>query len=186
MLRIGDPVPEVMVEAYVRGEPGPRRLSLGDYRDRWLALFFYPRDFTFVCPTELTTFADLHGAFHGEGAEVLAASTDSYYSHRAWFESDPRLAAVGYPVIADTTHELARAFGVLLADGAAARGTFLIDPDGTVRHLTVTDISVGRSVRETLRTLQAIRTGELCPAEWQPGQPTLQPAIREHREEVAV
>lgn len=175
MIRTGDLVPDITVEAYVRGKPEAEPLSFGDYRGNWLVLFFYPRDFTFVCPTEIAAFAELHDAFREEHAELVAASTDSYWSHKAWFESDPRLVGVAYPVIADTTQELSRAFGVLLDDGAATRGTFIIDPDGVVRHVTVSDVSVGRNVEEALRSLQALQTGSLCPAGWRPGEPMLEP-----------
>jgi lipoyl-dependent peroxiredoxin subunit C len=136
-------------------------------------LFFYPRDFTFVCPTELAAFAELEEAFDTEDADLVAASTDSAWSHKAWFESSPMLEEVAYPILADTTHELAEAFGVLTGDGSALRGTFVIDPSGVVRHASVTDQSVGRSPGETLRVLQALRTGELCPVRWKPGQATL-------------
>ena len=173
MMRIGQVAPEMVLEAYVRGADGPRALSLADYRGRWVVLFFYPRDFTFVCPTEIQALARLHPDFAAEGAVVIGASTDSYYAHRAWYESDPRLAGVHYPVVADTAHRLATAFGVLTEDGAALRGTFLIDPEGIVRHALVNDLDVGRNVEETLRTLRAFQTGELCPVNWQPGQPTL-------------
>ena len=136
-------------------------------------MFFYPRDFTFVCPTELQALARLHGAFTWEGALVLAASTDSYHAHRAWFEADPRLREAAYPVIADPGHRLSTAYGVLTEEGAALRGTFILDPEGILRHALVNDLDVGRNVEETLRTLRALKTGALCPVAWQPGQPTL-------------
>lgn len=104
---------------------------------------------------------------------MLGASTDSYYCHKAWYESDPRLAGVRYPVIADSSLQLAASLGVLRDDGTAMRATFIIDPEGIVRHLLVNDLDVGRNPEETLRTLQALRTGALCPVSWQPGQPTL-------------
>ncbi len=138
-----------------------------------VVLFFYPRDFTFVCPTEIRSFSALETEFELEDAVIIGASTDSFYSHKAWFETDPRLRDVGFPVIADTAHRMSRAFGVLVEDGAALRATFIIDPEGIVRHACVTDSNVGRSADETLRVLQALRTGELCPAGWRPGQPTL-------------
>ena len=172
-LQVGRPVPDAKVDAYVRGERAAKRLSLSDFHNRWLVLFFYPRDFTFVCPTEIAAFARLHPQFERERAVIIGASTDSFYSHKAWYESDPRLQDVTYPVVADTSQELARAFDVLLEDGAALRGTFIIDPEGILRHMSVTELSVGRNVDETLRTLQALRTGELCPAGWKPGQATL-------------
>ncbi len=139
-------------------------------------LFFYPRDFTFVCPTELNAFAQLHPRFEAEEAIVLAASTDSYWSHKAWFETHPLLTSVFYPVIADTAHELSDAFGVLKRDGSALRATYVIDPAGIVRHASVTDQNVGRSPAETLRILRALRTGESCPVGWTPGEATLRAA----------
>jgi peroxiredoxin (alkyl hydroperoxide reductase subunit C) len=124
-------------------------------------------------PHRARGFAELAEAFDAEEATVVAASTDSYYSHVAWFESHRMLQQVDYPVLADTAHELSRAYGVLTEDGSALRGTFVIDPEGVLRHASVSDQSVGRSPGETLRVLQALRTGELCPVNWRPGQPTL-------------
>lgn len=172
-VQIGQPAPDFEAEAYVRGAFEPKSVSRAGYRRRWVVLFFHPRDFTFVCPTEIHSFAALQGKFEQEDASILAASTDSFYSHKAWFESDSRLQDVAFPVIADTAHRLSEAFGVLQEDGAALRGTFIIDQEGVVRHVDITDISVGRNAEETLRVLQALRTGELCPASWRPGQPTL-------------
>jgi peroxiredoxin (alkyl hydroperoxide reductase subunit C) len=172
-IRICKPAPDVPVGVYVRGDPDAKRLTLADYRGRWVVLAFYPRDFTPVCRTELQRLAELEPAFEDEQAAVLAASTDSVHSHRAWIEGDPHLAGVRYPVLADTSHKLARAFGVLTAGGAALHATFILDPTGVVRHLLVNDAGVGRSVEETLRTLQALRTGQPCPAGWHPGQCTL-------------
>ena len=130
---------------------------------------FYPRDFTFICPTELAAFAERHADFVDEGAVLLAASTNSDSSHKAWFETEPRLAEVRYPVIADSLHELSRSFDVLLEDGATHRGTFIIDPTGVLLHMSVTEHDVGRSVDEVLRVLRAFRTGALCPAQLGPG-----------------
>ena len=170
---VGRSAPHVVVDAYVRGMDHAQRIALADYAGKWAVLFFYPRDFTFVCPTEIEAFARLHGRFVREGAVVLGASTDSYYCHKAWYESDRRLAVVDYPVLADTSLALASALGVLRDDGTAMRATFIVDPDGIVRHIQVNDLDVGRNPEETLRTLQALRTGQLCPVSWRPGQPTL-------------
>jgi alkyl hydroperoxide reductase subunit AhpC len=172
-LRVGEPVPEQSLQAYVRGERAPSEFSLSSHRGRWVVLFFYPRDFTFICPTELAAFAERHDDFLGERAVVLGASTDSYFSHKAWFESDPRLAEVRYPVIADTAHELSRSFDVLLEDGATHRATFIVDPEGVLLHMSINEHDVGRSVDEVLRILRAFRTGALCPADWAPGKDTL-------------
>jgi alkyl hydroperoxide reductase subunit AhpC len=153
-------------------------MKLSDLHGEWVVLFFYPRDFTFVCPTEIQAFARLHSAFRAEKAVVIGASTDSYYAHKAWFESDARLQDVAYPVVADTSQHLGEAFGVLLEDGTALRGTFIIDPQGIVRCMHVNDLDVGRNVEESLRLLRALRTGELCPESWQAGQPTLSASAR--------
>lgn len=170
---IGATAPAFSADAYVRGELDPCRISLEEQRGSWVVLFFYPRDFTFVCPTELHAFAQLSPAFAAEEAVVIGASTDSYWSHQAWFETHPLLAGVDFPVLADTTQRIAADYGVLTADGSALRATFVIDPEGVVRHACVSDQNVGRSVDETLRVLQALRTGVLCPVAWQPGEPTL-------------
>ena len=175
-IAVGSAAPDMPVEAYMPGIPEPAEISLSNYRGSWVVLFFYPRDFTFVCPTELVAFAELAHEFAAEDAAVVAASTDSYWSHRAWVESDPMLGRIAFPILADTTHAMSDAFGVLVEDGSALRGTFVIDPEGTIRASTVVDQSVGRNADETLRTLQALRTGELCPAYWRPGTPTLRAA----------
>ena len=172
-LTIGHSAPHVVVDAYVRGLDEPWRMTLADYRGKWVVLFFYPRDFTFVCPTEIEAFARLHSRFTTEDAVVLAASTDSYYCHKAWYETDRRLASVEYPIIADSALQLSATLGVLREDGAAMRATFILDPEGIVRHILVNDLDVGRNPEETLRTLQALRMGTLCPVSWYPGQPTL-------------
>jgi alkyl hydroperoxide reductase subunit AhpC len=173
-IKVGDPAPPVTVEAYVREEADPVTVDIGRPGTSWTVLFFYPRDFTFVCPTELRGFARLEADFALEDAAVVAASTDSWHVHRAWLETSPGLTDIHYPVIADPSQELTRLYGVLdCDDGSALRATFIIDPEGIVRHASVTDPSVGRSPEETLRILKALRTGELCPVSWQPGEPTL-------------
>ena len=172
-IHVGQPAPVVEAEAYVPGLTEPQPLSTADYAGDWVVLVFYPRDFTFVCPTELRGFAELSADFSRAGARIVAASTDSYWVHKAWFEGTPTLRDVSYPVIADPAHRLAKAYGILLEDGSAMRATYIIDPAGTVRHATVSDPSVGRSPAETLRVLHALQTGELCPVDWTPGRPTL-------------
>jgi alkyl hydroperoxide reductase subunit AhpC len=158
------------IMAYHKGEF--RRVSLHDYSGKWLVFFFYPRDFTFICPTELKGFSACKEAFAKLGAEVLAASTDSEWSHKAWFERD--LTGVDYPVLADVTHEVAKSFDVYNeAEGLAERGLFIIDPEGLVRYALVSAGSVGRSAKETLRVLEALQSGERCPMEWEPGAATL-------------
>ncbi|OGY32340.1 MAG: thioredoxin peroxidase [Candidatus Andersenbacteria bacterium RIFCSPHIGHO2_02_FULL_45_11] len=156
-------------DAYQAGEF--TKISLDDYTGKWVVLFFYPRDFTFVCPTEIREFAKLEPEFEKLNCSILACSTDSMHSHKNWFEKD--LPEVKYPVLADTTQEIARSYSVLDSDGAAQRGTFVIDPEGIVRWMMISDNSVGRSVQEVLRAVQALQTGELCPAEWHEGDATL-------------
>jgi peroxiredoxin (alkyl hydroperoxide reductase subunit C) len=150
----------------------PVRLS--DYRGKWLVLFFYPLDFTFVCPTEILAMDDRYEDFKDLGAEIVGVSTDSVYSHRAWINT-PRdqngLGGLRFPLASDITKRVSRSYGVLLEDeGIALRGLFIIDPEGKVRYQVVHELNVGRSVDETLRVLQALQTGELCGANWEPGQ----------------
>lgn len=161
-----------MAIAYKKGSEEFARVSLSDYRGKWVILFFYPRDFTFVCPTELRGFAKHRMEFAELNCEIIAASTDSEWSHKNWLERD--LPEVDYPVLADNTHAISQAYDVYNADdGLAERGTFIIDPDGDVRYALVSSGSVGRSVAETLRVLKALQSGGLCPVEWTEGAPTL-------------
>jgi peroxiredoxin (alkyl hydroperoxide reductase subunit C) len=178
-IRIGESTPDLALEAYVRGEPTPRKMQLSELQGRWVVLFFYPRDFTFVCPTEIEAFARLHEQFQKERTIVLGASTDSWDCHKAYFESDQRLKDVTYPIIADGSHKLSETFDVLLDDGRALRGTFIIDVGGSVRHILLNDVDVGRNAEETLRTLRALRTGELCPEAWDLGQATLTAQLKQ-------
>ncbi len=168
-MKIGDKIEDFEFNAYHNGNFTKGKLS--DYKGKWVVLFFYPLDFTFVCPTEIRGFAKHQKEFEKENAAILAASTDSIYSHKAWFERD--LPEVEFPVIADTNHKISEQFNVLQDDGTALRGTFIIDPDGYLKYLVVSDNNVGRSIEETLRVLKALKTGELCPVEWKPGEKTL-------------
>jgi peroxiredoxin 2/4 len=172
---VGRKAPEFALEGVLNGAFRSYRLS--DYKGKWVVLFFYPLDFTFVCPTEILAFSDRLGEFRKLGAEVLGASVDSKFSHLAWTEK-PReqggIKGLAYPLLEDLRKELAAAYGVLDEAGAVAlRGLFLIDPDGVVQHATVNNLGVGRSVDETLRVLQAFQHvrehGEVCPADWKPG-----------------
>jgi alkyl hydroperoxide reductase subunit AhpC len=169
-LRVGSPAPDFKTKAYVQGQF--KDVSLKDYQGKWVSLFFYPLDFTFVCPTEIRSFATKDAEFRESGCQILGCSTDSEYSHKAWFEKD--LKEVKFPVLADTAHTISRDYGVLIEDkGIALRGTFLIDPKGVLQWMTVNALNIGRSVDEVLRTLQALQTGELCPADWKPGKSTI-------------
>jgi len=172
---VGQKAPEFAQEGVLGGRFGTYRLS--DYRGKWVVLFFYPLDFTFVCPTEILAFSDRIDEFRKLGAEVLGVSVDSKYSHLAWTEK-PReqggIKGLAYPLLEDLRKELSVAYGVLDGAGAVAlRGLFLVDPDSIVQHATVNNLGVGRSVDETLRVLQAFQFvrehGEVCPADWKPG-----------------
>jgi alkyl hydroperoxide reductase subunit AhpC len=146
-----------------------RSVSLSDYKGKWVVLFFYPLNFTFVCPTEIVEFSRRAPEFEAEGAQILGVSVDSKYSHLAWIEHG--LGELNFPLLADIRKETARDYGVLLEDaGIALRGAFIIDPDGVLRWMVVHDLGVGRSVDEVLRVLQSLKTGELCPVGWKPGQ----------------
>lgn len=147
-------------------------IKLADYKGKWLVMFFYPLDFTFVCPTEIKSFDTHYAAFKKLNCEVISVSTDSVYSHKAWTEHG--LGKVSYPMLADTNHQVSKGFGVLLEDkGIALRGTFIIDANGIIKSAVVNDLPVGRSVDETIRTLQALQTGKLTGCEWKPGEKTL-------------
>ncbi len=161
-----------------------QEISLRQYRGRYVVLFFYPLDFTFVCPTEITAFSDRHGEFARLDADILAVSVDSPFSHLAWIQTERKSGGLGdiaYPLVSDLTKTIARSFHVLdEAAGTALRGLFLIDPDGVILHSTINDPAVGRSVDETLRVLQAFQhvqahPGQVCPVDWTPGARTIQP-----------
>lgn len=152
-------------------------VSLSDYVGRWLVFFWYPRDFTVVCPTEITALSDRMDEFTDLDAAVLGASTDSVYCHRAWLRT-PRaengIEGVRFPLLADDLGRIAQSYGVLSEDeGAAARGLFIIDPDGIIQYSVTHNLNVGRSVDETLRVLEAIQSGGQCGSDWKPGQPPL-------------
>lgn len=169
-VQIGQKVEPFSCDAYVNGQF--KKVHLNDYKGKWVVLFFYPLDFTFICPTEIKGFGVMEEEFKKLNAVVIGASTDSAHSHKAWFERD--LPEVHFPVLADTTRQVALQFGVLKEDqGIAYRGTFIVDPEQVLRYIVISDLSVGRSVDETLRVVQALQTGELCPISWKPGQKTL-------------
>src|SRR5262249_20050519 len=142
--------------------------------DKWKVVFFWPMDFTFICPTEIAEFGRRNREFVDRGAQVLGASTDTHYVHLAWRQAHPALAHLPYPMLADTKRELSAALGILhKQDGVALRATFIVDPTGIVRWASVNDLSVGRNVEEVLRVLDALQSEELCPCNWQKGEPTL-------------
>lgn len=177
-VRVQKEAPDFTATAVVGEEFKPVRLN--DYRGKYVVLFFYPLDFTFVCPTEIIAFSDRIKDFHDRGCEVLGVSVDSQFSHLAWIKmarAEGGLGGLKYPLVADLTKSIATDYGVLLDGGIALRGTFLIDKNGTVRQETVNDLPLGRSVEETLRLVDALQFteehGEVCPAGWQKGKASM-------------
>ena len=169
-MKIGDKLPEFLADAYIDGEI--KKISLSDFKGKWIILFFYPADFTFVCPTEIRGFQKKLEDFKKLNAVVFGASTDSVYSHKAWFEKD--LKEIKFPILADTSHKISRNFDVLLEEeGMALRGTFIFDTKCILQYQAISNLNVGRSVEEILRVLQALQTGELCPVDWKPGEDTI-------------
>ncbi|HTP67151.1 MAG TPA: peroxiredoxin [Geobacteraceae bacterium] len=168
---VGEPAPGFTLDAVVGKEF--KKVSLSDYRGKWVILFFYPMDFTFVCPTEIKGFNKALDTITKLNAVVLGASVDSKYSHLAWIERGD-LGKLDYPLLSDLKKEVAARYGILdEKEGVALRGLFIIDPEGILQYELVHNLSVGRSVEETLRVLEALQTGELCPVGWRPGQKTL-------------
>jgi peroxiredoxin 2/4 len=181
-LRVGQTAPDFTATAVVDQEF--KTLKLSAHRGKYVVLFFYPLDFTFVCPTEITAFSDRYNEFKALNTEVLGVSVDSEFSHLAWIQTDRKAGGIGdinYPLVADIKKEIASSYNVLDPDaGIALRGLFIIDKDGTIQHATINNLSFGRSVDETLRVLQAIQhvqthPDEVCPAGWQPGAKTMNP-----------
>ena len=169
---VGKPAPSFHAKA-VKGEIIIEDFSLEQFKGKqYVVLFFYPKDFTFVCPTEIKGFSARVAEFEALGAKVIGCSVDSKFSHLAWSERD--FGKLGFPLLSDIRREATDAYGVLLQDqGVALRGTFIIDPDGVLRYTVVHDNSIGRNTDETLRVLQALQTGEKCPVDWKPGEATL-------------
>ena len=185
---IQKPAPAFKAQALV-GE-GFKEISLADYKGKWLCLFFYPLDFTFVCPTEITAFSDMAAQFRENNCEVVGCSVDSQFSHLAWSQrprNEGGLGKLDIPLLADIKKEIARDYGVLIESaGVALRGCYLIDPDGKVAFQVVHDLGVGRNPEEILRVLQAFqehkKTGDVCPARWTPGAKTMKPGPKESQE----
>ena len=178
MLTVGDTFPAFRLKAVTGNDPASafQDVDGSTWRGKWLVFVFYPKDFTFVCPTELAGFGRLAREFADREAQLLGASTDSEFVHLAWRRSHDDLRTLPYPLLSDITRELSAALGILGADGVARRATFVVDPQGIIRFASVTDGKVGRSPDEVLRVLDALQTDELCPCNWKPGQPVLQPA----------
>ncbi|MEK7576815.1 MAG: peroxiredoxin [Patescibacteria group bacterium] len=170
MVKISEQAPEFSLEGYAGGKY--KTYSLKQYKNKWLVLFFYPLDFTFICPTEIRAFSKKYDQFKKLNADVLGVSVDSKESHKAWEEGS--LGKINFPLLSDFHKKMSRDYDVLDEEaGTAMRGTFIIDPYNKIRYFVVSDDDVGRSVDETLRVLAALQTGKLCPVEWEPGKKTL-------------
>lgn len=168
MIELGKKPPGFNLKGVLRGKVSD--YSLDSYKGKWLVLFFYPADFTFICPTEVTGFSKFARQFRGEQAEILGVSVDSIDSHRQWAEE---LGGVDYPLLSDESKAVSRVYGALdEQEGVCLRATVIINPSGEVSYLVVSHANVGRSVEETLRVLKALRTERLCPSGWKPGEAT--------------
>ncbi|HWR42903.1 peroxiredoxin [Sporomusa sp.] len=177
-VKIGQKAPGFAMTTTYNMETLDQVAKLEDFQGKWLVLFFYPLDFTFVCPTEILGFNTRLAEFESLGASVLGVSTDSVYSHRAWIKASRGDGGLGgylnYPLASDITKRVSRDYGVLIEEeGIALRGLFIIDPEGILRYQVVSDLNVGRSVEEVIRVLSALQTGGLCPIDWHPGDKTL-------------
>ncbi len=185
MVKVGHPVPDFEFEVFHK--EAVKKMRFSELNGRWVLLFFYPADFTFVCPTELEELADNYEAISKLDAEIISVSQDSVFVHKAWHDASPSIKKINFPMASDPAHRLARAFGTHIEgngldhtddEGLALRGTFIIDPDGIVKTMEIHDNAIGRSARELVRKLQAaqfVRThgGQVCPADWSPGDDTL-------------
>jgi peroxiredoxin (alkyl hydroperoxide reductase subunit C) len=177
MLGVGEKFPDYSVTAAVSLEKGKefKTITNDDYAGKWKIYFFWPKDFTFVCPTEITAFGKLNKEFQDRDAQVLGGSTDSEFVHHAWRTHHADLKDLPFPMLADIKRDLTGQLGIIDENaGVAQRATYIVDPDGVIRFAYVTDLSVGRNPQEVLRVLDALQTDELCPCNWQKGQETLQ------------
>jgi alkyl hydroperoxide reductase subunit AhpC len=176
---VGQKFPEFNMAATVSSDIKTAFTDISNktYKGKWLVIFFWPKDFTFVCPTEIAEFAKLNKEFKDRDAQVLGASTDSEFVHLAWRQTKEELKDLPFPMLADIKRELTGALGILDPnEGVAQRATYIVDPDGIIRFAMVTDLNVGRNVKETIRVLDALQTDELCPCNWQKGEDTLKVA----------
>jgi peroxiredoxin (alkyl hydroperoxide reductase subunit C) len=179
MLTVGDKLPALTLPVQQGAEtlPAGETINLAETNGRWKILFYWPKDFTFVCPTEIVGYGELKSDFADRDTDLIGASTDTAHVHFAWRRSDPELAGADFPWIADNGGKLAEALGILDREELVAfRATFIIDPDNVIQHVTVNGLNVGRNPQETLRVLDALQTDELCPCNWEKGQEVLRPA----------
>ncbi len=179
MLTIGDPFPAFDLKAVVSIEPKTAFTQINETTDsgKWKVVFFWPKDFTFVCPTEIAAFGKMNEDFNDRDTVVYGVSTDSEFVHLAWRQNHDDLRALPFPMLADIKRELSSALGILdKQEGVCLRATFIVDPDGVIRFVSVNDLSVGRNPQEVLRVLDALQTDELCPCNWQKGEDVLKAA----------
>lgn len=188
-VKVGAPVPDFEFEVF--HQDSIKTTSLSQLRGKWAVLVFYPADFTFICPTELEELAQMYPKFQELNAEIVSISADTVFTHKAWHDASSGIKQIKYPMAADPSGKLAHAFGVLIEGGEAAftpdeglalRGTFIVDPSGTLRAMEINDNSMGRKAAETLRKLQMAQfvethKGQVCPASWEPGSDTLEPGL---------
>lgn len=178
---INTKVTDFKVQAYHNNEF--KTVTQDDLKGKWAVFFFYPADFTFVCPTELVDVAEKYAEFQKMGVEVYSVSTDTHFTHKAWHDTSDSIKKINYPMLADPTGHLSRAFGVYIEEeGLAYRGTFLVDPDGLIKLAEVQDNGIGRNADELMRKVQAAQfirnhPNEVCPAKWKPGAETLKPGL---------
>lgn len=178
---INTKVTDFSVQAYVN--ESFKTVTQSDIKGKWSVFFFYPADFTFVCPTELGDMADYYEKFRSLGVEIYSVSTDTHFTHKAWHDASETIKKIKFPMLADPTGHLSRAFGVHIeAEGVANRGTFVVNPDGLIKIVEIHDNGIGRNAEELFRKVQAAQfvannSGEVCPAKWKPGQQTLKPGL---------
>jgi NADH-dependent peroxiredoxin subunit C len=181
MVQINDKAPEFTENAFLNNEV--RRISLADYKGKWVVLFFYPADFTFICPTELGNIADNYEQIRALGAEIISVSTDTAFVHKAWHDASDTIRKIRFPMLADPTGKVCKSYGTYIQDeGLSLRGTFLIDPEGVLKAYEIHDNSIGRSSKEIIRKIMAAKYvaehgGEVCPVNWEPGAETLRPGL---------
>ena len=180
-VKVGHHVPQHVFEIYHKEEI--KKVSISDFEGTWLILFFYPADFTFICPTELEEMADYYEKFKKIGVEIVSVSTDTVFAHKAWHDTSPAVGKIQFLMAADPTGNLSRIFGTYIEEeGFALRGTFIVDPEGVVKSIEINDNSIGRSAKELFRKVQAAQFvaehgGQVCPASWEPGKDTLEPGL---------
>lgn len=186
MVKINQPAPEFKADAFQNGEV--KKVSLSDYKGKWVVMVFYPADFTFICPTEIGALADNYEKLKEMNVEVLTVSTDTAFVHKAWHDSSEMIKKVNFPMVADPTGKICKAYGTYIDDdededaGLSLRGTFFIDPDGVLKSIEINDNSIGRSTDEIIRKLEAAQYvrehgGEVCPMNWKKGSSTLKPGM---------